>query len=231
MKRSPLVRKTPLVWAKPLASGIHTSTSIAPSAPKLAAKPKMRRCAVCKAPFIKRSMTHKACGTECALTLVRQLREKAERKAALAQKEKLKTRSDHIKAAQVAFNAFIRARDAGRACICCSRPLRAEAVGGGFDCGHYRSVGSAPHLRFDERNAHGQTKQCNRYGAGRAVDYRIGLIARIGLEQVEALEADQAPRMFRAQELIAIRAEYRAKLKALLAERTGPKEKLGISAN
>jgi hypothetical protein len=231
MKRTALVRKTPMARAKPLSSAIRTSNTIALSAPTLAAKPKMRKCAVCKAPFIKRSMTHKACGPACALVLARQVREKAERKAALVRKEKLKTRSDHMRAAQVAFNAFIRARDAGKTCICCPRPLRAEAVGGGFDCGHYRSVGSAPHLRFDERNAHGQTKQCNRYGAGRAVDYRIGLIARIGLDQVEALEADQAPRMFRAEELIAIKAEYRAKLKTLLGNGDSPKEKLGISSN
>lgn len=162
------------------------------------------------------------------MALARQAREKTERKATLAQKQKLKTRSDHMKDAQVAFNAFVRARDAGKNCICCARPLRAEAVGGGFDCGHYRSVGSAPHLRFDERNAHGQTKQCNRYGAGRAVDYRIGLIARIGLEAVEALESDQKPRMFRAEELISIKVEYRAKLKGLLSAGSTEQEKLGV---
>ena len=54
--------------------------------------------------------------------------------------------------------------------------------------------GSAAHLRFDERNAHAQRKVCNRWGAGRAVDYRIGLVARIGLAAVEALESDNAPK-------------------------------------
>ena len=88
-------------------------------------------------------------------------------------------------------------------------------MGGAFDCGHYRSVGSAQHLRYDERNAHGQRKQCNRWGAGRAVDYRIGLVARIGLEAVEALEADNAPRKWLREELIYIRDRYRAKLKEL----------------
>ena len=88
-------------------------------------------------------------------------------------------------------------------------------MGGGFDCGHYRSVGSAPHLRFDERNAHGQTKQCNRYGAGRAVDYRIGLIQRIGLEQVESLEADQTPKKYSIEDMKAIKDEYKRKLKEL----------------
>jgi hypothetical protein len=132
-----------------------------------------------------------------------------------AKREKLKTRSDWIKEAQIAFNRFIRLRDAGRPCICCGVPLASERVGGGFDCGHYRSVGSAPHLRFDERNAHGQTKQCNRYGAGRAVDYRRGLVDRIGLDALEALEADQTPRKWTVDELKAIRDLYRQKAKAL----------------
>ena len=88
-------------------------------------------------------------------------------------------------------------------------------MGGAYDCGHYRSTGSAPHLRFDERNAHAQRKVCNRWGAGRAVDYRIGLVARIGLEAVEALESDNAPRKWTREELIAIRDTYKQKLKEL----------------
>lgn len=186
-------------------------------------KLKLKRCKECGQQFEKRSMAHIYCSPPCLF----EAKAKADAKKARAdyrqRKEAIKTRSDHMKAAQVAFNAFVRARDAGKSCICCPSPLRLVAVGGGFDCGHYRSVGSAPHLRFDERNAHGQTKQCNRYGAGRAVDYRIGLIARIGQEQVDALEADQAPRKWSIEELIAIKAEYRAKLKALLATaKVGP---------
>ena len=168
-----------------------------------------------------------ACCTGCEIILAKRhiekvnaARAKKERKELAVRKEAVKTRSDWIKEAQIAFNAFVRARDAGKECICCpGRPLHAEAVGGGFDCGHYRSVGSAPQLRFEENNAHGQAKQCNRYGAGRAVDYRIGLIKRIGLSAVEALEADQEPRKWTVDELKAIKATYKAKTKELLAAR------------
>jgi len=83
---------------------------------------------------------------------------------------------------------------------------------------HYRSVGSSPHLRFDERNAHAQRKQCNRWGAGRSVDYRLGLINRIGLAAVESLEADQTPKNYTIDDLRAITACYRAKLKGLKNE-------------
>ena len=140
---------------------------------------------------------------------------KVERASIRARKEAIKTIPVLIKEAQQAFNAYIRARDADKPCICCGLPLSAGDVGGSFDCGHYRSVGSAQHLRYDERNAHGQRKQCNRWGAGRAVDYRIGLVARIGLEAVEALESDNAPRKWLRDELIYIRDRYRAKLKEL----------------
>ena len=138
---------------------------------------------------------------------------KVERASIRARKEAIKTLPMLKAEAQQAFNAYIRARDADKPCICCGLPLSAGDVGGSFDCGHYRSVGSAQHLRYDERNAHGQRKQCNRWGAGRAVDYRIGLVARIGLEAVEALESDNSPKKWTREELIAIRDAYRKKLK------------------
>jgi hypothetical protein len=137
-------------------------------------------------------------------------RVKADRKETREKKQALKTRSQWMKEAQVEFNRFIRLRDAGLPCICCGLPLGdIGSVGGGYDCGHYRSVGSAPHLRFDERNAHAQRKQCNRYGSGRAVDYRIGLIARMGVYAVEALEADQTAKHYTIDDLKAIKAKYK----------------------
>jgi len=147
----------------------------------------VRKCATrgCPNTFTQYRSFEKYC-VDCAtavalLRLGKEKKAKAvkEKRADAVKKEKLKTRSDYIKEAQTAFNLYVRTRDAQKPCICCGKPLAVEAVGGGFDCGHYRSVGSAPHLRFEENNAHGQTKQCNRWGAGRAVDYRMGLIQRI----------------------------------------------------
>ena len=142
---------------------------------------------------------------------------KVERASIRARKEAIKTIPDLIKEAQREFNGYIRARDQDQPCICCGRPLGDGDVGGAFDAGHYRSTGSASHLRFNEHNCHAQRKQCNRYGAGRAVDYRIGLIGRIGLEAVEALEAQNAPHKWAREELIAIRDTYKQKLKELKA--------------
>lgn len=140
---------------------------------------------------------------------------KVERASIRARKEAIKTIPDYIKEAQIAFNAYIRARDAAQPCICCGRPLGDGEIGGAYDAGHYRSTGSASHLRFHEDNCHAQRKQCNRYGAGRAVDYRIGLIDRIGAARVDALEASNQPHKWTRAELIKVRDTYRAKLKEL----------------
>lgn len=164
------------------------------------------------------SPEHGAALAEQALAKKKAREAKEERADDRKRREAVKTRSDWMKEAQIAFNAFIRERDrlAGHLCISSGRPL--DWSGNNVDAGHYRSVGSAPHLRFDERNCHAQSKQDNRYGAGRAVDYRIGLIKRIGLEAVEAIEADQAPRKWSIDELKAIKAHYKAKLKELKAQ-------------
>lgn len=186
-------------------------------------KQKQRKCRCgCGTSFTPRSSLHVAYSMACALKLAEKQREKKaqqvtklQRKADREAKEKLKTRSDWMREAQTAFNAFVRFRDRDQPCICCGQPLHSGEVGGQYDCGHYRSVGSAPHMRFDERNAHAQRKQCNRWGSGRAVDYRIGLIARIGLEAVDDLEADQSVRKWTIDELKEIRDEYRTRLREL----------------
>ena len=183
----------------------------------------MSRCPICRQTYTKTRTFQKCCeNPDCAaqmgrvLAASRKLKARREEvKADRAKRESLKTRAEWLKDAQVAFNGYIRARDAGKTCICCDQPLQGPAVGGGFDCGHYRSTGSAPHLRFNEDNAHGQTKQCNRWGAGRAVDYRLGLIKRIGLERVERLESDTTLAKWTIDDLKEIIAKYKAMEKEL----------------
>lgn len=185
-------------------------------------KPKTCRNPACRASFVPQRLGQAVCSPKCALATVEV--QKAKEKKSLAQagrreikvrKEALRTRGDHMREAQQAFNAYTRARDqaAGHLCISSGKPL--DWSGNAVDAGHYRSVGSAPHLRFDERNCHAQSKQDNRFLSGNAVDYRIGLIARIGQEAVDALEADQAPRKYSLEQIKGIKAYYRAKTREL----------------
>ncbi|KRP80266.1 ninG protein [Pseudomonas lactis] len=185
-------------------------------------KPKTCRNPACRGSFVPQRLGQAVCSPKCALAAVEV--QKAKEKKSLAQagrreikvrKEKLKSRGDHMREAQQAFNAYIRARDqaAGHSCISSGKPL--DWSGNAVDAGHYRSVGSAPHLRFDERNCHAQSKQDNRFLSGNAVDYRIGLIARIGQEAVDALESDQSVRNYSVEQIKGIKAYYRAKTREL----------------
>lgn len=120
---------------------------------------------------------------------------KIQRAEVKERKQKLKTLSDHNKEAQAAVNAYIRARDFGKPCISCGSTPE-QKRGGTMDAGHYRSRGAASHLRFNVLNIAGQCVRCNRYNSGNAVDFRIGLIERIGIDLVEKLESDNEPRKF-----------------------------------
>ncbi|AIR90509.1 recombination protein NinG [Pseudomonas cremoricolorata] len=187
-------------------------------------KPKKCRAPGCGKPFHPTMSTQKVCSIACARAIAKDPKlQKVAAKAITKQKrqdlqerrEKLKTKGEHLREAQAAFNAYIRERDrlAGYACISSGRPL--DWNGNAVDAGHYRSTGAAPHLRFDENNCHAQSKHDNRYLSGNVAEYRLGLIQRIGLAAVEALEADQAPRRYTIEDLQAIKATYRQKLRDL----------------
>ena len=181
----------------------------------------MARCKICKTEFQRRSMTHKCCLPACAEIYAKEQTKKQVEKKVRAEtkvrKEKLKTLHDWIRDAQTVFNKFIRLRDSGQRCICCDTLPSADRnqIGGSVDAGHYRSRGSAGHLRFSEDNCHAQKKQCNRWDAGNVVGYRIGLIKRIGLERVEALEQNNTPHKWTVDELKGIIEKYKLKIKEL----------------
>lgn len=188
-------------------------------------KPRERKCRHCGDKYTPHKTTQTACSLRCAValagpTIERQRKAEASkaRRAKREGRERLKTRSDYVKDAQKAFNAFIRERDAPRTCISCPVSvftLDVGLTGGGWDCGHYLSVGSHPELRFEELNAHKQCKKCNNYRSGNAGNYRLGLVHRIGISKVEWLEGPHEPAKYTVDDLKAICFRYRAKLKDL----------------
>ena len=187
---------------------------------------KAKRCRACREDFYPIRAMQVACSPRCAIQLAEKKKAKeaakkakAERAAIKARKEKAKRPQDLKAEARTAFHAYVRARDiaAGYGCIDCGNPFEPQKPGGSVDAGHYLSRGSAPHLAFDERNVHAQRKNCNRPGGATAAEYRSGLVERIGLSNVEELEADQESRRYRDDDYRRIRDEYRAKLKELKA--------------
>lgn len=185
----------------------------------------MKTCRVCKANFNPDKPMQVVCGPLCAMKLAdTNQSKKAERIAKQSEREKVRDRKEAIetlpklhKKAQAAFNRFIRLRDQGKPCVSCGRPLPplGSKIGGAYDCGHFRSVGSAGHLRYTEDNCAGQCKDCNIWGSGAYQKYREELTRRIGEARVIDLEQDNAPHKWTKEEVREIIKNYRAKCREL----------------
>ncbi len=177
--------------------------------------PKPRPCAHCGSDFVPVRPMQSVCSPICAARKIKA--DKAQERARIVtRKEAIKTIPVLLREAQAVFNKWIRTRDDGLPCISCGKyPGDMKALHAGRDAGHYRSIGCASHLRFHPDNCHAQCVHCNQWKAGNAVDYRIGLVARIGPQRVEALERNNASHKWTADELRAIKATYQRKLKAL----------------
>ncbi len=184
--------------------------------------PKQHKCKECGAYYIKKQSMQQVCSMECAIAYSkrkaeekRKKQEKSDRLEAgrrmRARKEALKSRSDWLKEAQKAFNEFIRLRDKDLPCISCGRYHEGQ-----YHAGHYRSVGAYPELRFNEDNVHKQCSVCNNHKSGNAIEYRINLIRKIGLERVEFLERhDHQPLKLSIDEIKKLIRVYKAKCKGL----------------
>jgi len=198
MRRTPLQRKTPLT------SG----------------RPRRKRCPECRVMFTPARGSQAVCGEiECAISYGKSEKGQASAKKALAdvgrrdikvRKEKLKSRAEHLKDTQHAFNAWVRARDAALPCISCGRHHEGQ-----YHAGHYRTVGANPELRFEPLNVWKQCAPCNNHLSGNLINYRISLLQRIGEEKVAWLEGPHEAKKYTVEELKAMTAKYRAKTKEL----------------
>jgi len=184
---------------------------------------KPKPCKECKTDFTPVKFGQVVCGFKCAMLFGRRKAEdKAKRdrmrlerdkkKEHKDAKEKIKPLSKWKSEAQVVFNQYIRLRDDKLACICCGA-LESNQ----WDAGHYLSRGARPWLSFNEDNVHKQrARPCNKDLSGNQVQFRIGLINKIGLERVEALENNNDNKhKMTVDDYKRIIAEYRAKIKQL----------------
>lgn len=164
---------------------------------------KQKKCKNCNELFTPHNSLQKACSPRCALDIVEADKKKEFRRETKRLKEKLKTRSDWMREAQIACNRYIRARDAGKPCISCWRNSGAK-----MNAGHYRSVGSCPELRFNELNIHLQCEHCNSYLSGNAIEYRKNLSEMIGNDLLEYLEGPHEAKKYTIEELKEIKQLY-----------------------
>jgi hypothetical protein len=192
-------------------------------------KPKLHKCRICKDEFIKQRMGQRVCGPKCAGEFARIDREKKEADARRQsriedrqRKEEMQPRKWWKAKAKAALHAYIRARDEGKSCISCDTILvKLGRVGGDYDAGHFRSVGSAKHMEFVENNIHGQCKHCNDFLKGNQLEYERRLRIRKGDAFVDELLADNESRKLTIDDFKEIEATFKQKLKDLLASRAG----------
>jgi hypothetical protein len=183
---------------------------------------KIHYCPICRTEFFKdKNSFKKVCGAiQCALEYNRRQDTKAEKARQKAVKAKDKKWLNDNKAlskcrseAQAAFNAYIRARDRGKPCISCDWP---DDGSNQRHCSHYRSVGAMPALRYVEENCSTSCAQCNSHKSGNILEYRIRLVKKIGQARVDWLEGPHEPAKHTREQLVGIRAVYKAKLKELM---------------
>lgn len=182
-----------------------------------AKQPRPKKCRICREPFTPRKALQIVCGPSCALLHAKQKGEKerkalarVERKAIREAKEKIKPRAAYMKEAQSAFNAWVRARDAGLPCISCGRHHQGQ-----WHAGHYRTTKAAPELRFEPLNVWKQCAPCNNHKSGDIVNYRLELVRRIGAEKVAWLDGRHEAKRYTIDDLKEIKTKYRALVRDL----------------
>jgi len=168
-----------------------------------------KKCRVCGEWFLPRNTIQATCfSPECVLEYSRKLIEKREKRRLRHDKERIKTRGQLLKEAQVAFNRVIRLRDADLGCVSCDRP---SAWQGQWHASHYRSVGAHPEFRFDEMNAHKACSICNNHLSGALSEYRKQLLQRIGEADVLRLEGRTELPKWTREQIIEIKKKLQSK--------------------
>ena len=171
---------------------------------------KQKKCKSCRELFTPFNSMAKACSVPCAIALGKTEKEKEFNRVTREKKQAIKSRGAWLKEAQAAFNRWVRLRDSGNPCISCLRHHDGQ-----YHAGHYKTVGGNPELRFDERNCHKQCSACNNHLSGNIVNYRINLIAKMGIEIVRELEGPHEPKKYTIDDIKAIKAEYNAKYREI----------------
>lgn len=138
--------------------------------------------------------------------------EKIQRKELADRKKELRPRSWYLKEAQKWFNKFIRLRDKGEPCCSCDKPDDGSHQ---RHASHYRSVGACSSMRYSEQNVWASCSVCNNYLSGNLAEYRIRLIDKIGLEQVEWIERQSKAYKWTESELVEIIETYKLKCKEI----------------
>ena len=167
-------------------------------------KPRPKKCKSCGETFQPEKQLQPCCSVTCAIALAKKQRTNEQKRVKTERRKKYAANdiSKQKKLTQAIFNKFTRLRD-GNYCLACGRTITGQV-----HASHYRSVGACPALRFNEDNVHSGCVSCNLFNSGNILEFRLGLIRKIGIERVEFLEQDHPPKKYLISELVAIRKKY-----------------------
>lgn len=172
-------------------------------------------CKQCKHGFDPARPMQTVCSPLCASRYVRS-KKKEEREEVKRRKESVKSRSKWLSECQAVINKYVRLKAFcnGEGCYTCgATPLQKR--GGTYDAGHFRSVGSAPHIRFWIPQIRLQCTTCNRHKGGVALLFRQALVRDHGNQWVEDLEARQEVAKFTVDYLKRLKDVMGRKVKRL----------------
>ena len=183
--------------------------------------PKPKDCPVCGKEFTPLRPMQAVCSPRCAARKVRSDKELAklkEKKLTVARKEAIKSRAKWLAECQAVVNKYVRlkAARAGESCYTCGATPQ-QKFGGTFDASHFRSVGSAPHLRFWIPQIRICCVVCNRHKGGELLAFRRNLVAEHGADWVQQLEARQETAKFTI--------DYLKRLKKIMSKKVRRLEK------
>ena len=205
--------------------------------------PNKNRCKWCREYFPAEGMIKVPAGTFCTfphvtLWLAEKNRKEAEKKHKQQKRQhradkaefKANDRSAQLRLTQGVFNKmrvleellWFQDRGIVPSCISCGKPLGGDQ----WCCGHFKTRGSHPELRFDRSNSFLQhNNRCNMNlsgdieGTKQTRGYRDGLTIRFGLERgneiIEYCESKHNPKKYTCEELISMRKGFNAEIRTL----------------
>lgn len=143
-----------------------------------------RKCKYCLERYTPKYSTTEPCPKyECRLKHLEANTAKINRANKAIARNEIKSYAQRLGEAKKVFQKWIRIRDKDKPCISCG--TISSSV---WDGGHFKKAELYSGVIFNEYNVNIQCGKCNRFLGGNELNYRTGLIAKIGEQAVLNLE-------------------------------------------
>ena len=143
-----------------------------------------RKCKYCLERYTPKYSTTEPCPKyECRLQHLEANVSKINRANKATARDSIKSYAQRLGEAKKVFQKWIRLRDKDKPCISCGSISSTV-----WDGGHFKKAELYSGVIFHEYNVNIQCGKCNRFLGGNELNYRTGLIAKIGEQAVLNLE-------------------------------------------